>query len=45
MTDAMSSAGGRANQPLTRQDVYQDLVRSEQSGQQAKLWKDIYRGN
>jgi hypothetical protein len=45
MTDAMSSAGGGAHQPLTRQDVYQDLVRSEQSGQQTKLWKDVYRGN
>jgi hypothetical protein len=44
-TDAMSSAGGGAHQPLTRQDVYQDLVRSEQSGQQAKLWNGIYRGN
>jgi hypothetical protein len=45
MTDAMSSTGIRANQSLTRQDVYQDLVRSEQSGQQTKLWRDVYRGN
>jgi hypothetical protein len=44
MTDAMSSAG-RAPQPLTRRDVYQDLVRSEQTGEQARLWNGLYRGN
>lgn len=44
MTDAMSSAG-RANQPLTRRDVYQDLVRSEQTGEQTRLWNGLYRGN
>lgn len=41
--NAMDSGAGI---PMTsRQQVYQDLVHSEQSGQQARLQHDTYRGN
>ncbi|KAA1007676.1 hypothetical protein FVF58_23430 [Paraburkholderia panacisoli] len=41
-----SSSTGEAGHAMqvSRQQVYQDLVRSQQSGEQARLWGDLYRG-
>lgn len=36
---------GAGMQTITRQQVYQDLIHSEQSGQQSRLSRDTYRGN
>ncbi|MGF7128968.1 hypothetical protein P3T40_000434 [Paraburkholderia sp. EB58] len=43
ISDASRSAAG-APQAMTRQQVYQDLVHSEQSGEQTRLWNGLYRG-
>ena len=43
ITDASRSDAG-APQGMTRQQVYQDLVHSEQSGEQTRLWNGLYRG-
>ncbi|KAE8757860.1 DUF4148 domain-containing protein [Paraburkholderia madseniana] len=40
-----SSAGESGSAAkLTRQQVYQDLIRSRQSGEQSRLWGDLYHG-
>ena len=43
ITDASRSDAGRP-QAMTRQQVYQDLVHSEQSGEQDRLWNGLYKG-
>jgi hypothetical protein len=43
VTDISRSDAG-APRGLTRQQVYQDLLRSQQSGEQSRL-QDLYRGN
>ena len=40
-----SSAAGSGAAMVTRQQVYQDLIQSKQSGEQARLGRDTYRGN
>jgi hypothetical protein len=44
MTD-MSRGDAGSVKGITRQQVYQDLVRSEQSGQQRQLQEGLYHGN
>jgi branched-subunit amino acid ABC-type transport system permease component len=36
---------GAGMQMITRQQVYQDLIHSEKSGEQARLSHDTYHGN
>jgi hypothetical protein len=43
ITDASRSDAG-APQGMTRQQVYQDLVHSQQSGEQTRLWNQLYKG-
>jgi hypothetical protein len=40
-----STAAGSGAAMVTRQQVYQDLIHSEQSGEQARLLHDTYHGN
>ncbi|MGF6573259.1 hypothetical protein SAMN05443245_3744 [Paraburkholderia fungorum] len=41
-----NAMGSGAGIPATsRQQVYQDLIHSEQSGEQARLMHDLYHGN
>ncbi|RKE39932.1 hypothetical protein B0G76_6386 [Paraburkholderia sp. BL23I1N1] len=42
----ISSSTGEAGSAakLSRQQVYQDLVRSQQSGEQSRMWSDLYHG-
>jgi hypothetical protein len=42
----ISSATGEAGSAVkvSRQQVYQDLIRSQQSGEQTRLWSDLYHG-
>jgi hypothetical protein len=42
---AATSATGSGAAMVTRQQVYQDLIHSEQSGEQARLQHDTYHGN
>jgi hypothetical protein len=44
MPDASIGQSGRA-MGTTRSDVYQDLLRSEQSGEQHRLNASLYHGN
>jgi hypothetical protein len=39
---SLSDAG--TSMKVSRQQVYQDLIRSQQSGEQSRLWSDTYRG-
>ncbi|WP_321871039.1 hypothetical protein [Paraburkholderia tropica] len=41
----MSNSASGAPITLTHAQVYQDLVRSEQSGERARLNGDLYHGN
>jgi hypothetical protein len=40
-----TTAAGPGATMTTRQQVYQDLIHSEQSGEQARLLHDTYHGN
>ena len=40
-----SSAQGARNDPLTRQDVHQQLIQSERDGQLDQLNRMLYKGN
>jgi hypothetical protein len=40
----MQTSASGAPMSITRAQVYQDLVRSEQTGQRAELQKDLYHG-
>jgi hypothetical protein len=44
VTDVSTSESG-SPKGMTQQQVYQDLVRSQQSGERARLWKDPYNGH